>query len=223
MTIIEMASYINGDLYTRECVPPVRCTPEMFAKVVKAAAASDTYERTIELVESYKNFLELQPDIANEFPVSEREEMFYCLKNGGYSPDVPAKCIYVLKHLYAKYGSVSLALKALSNGMFTVFFQKNYLHECTMRDVIKTFIDADYEPFTSARLRVEHETYDEVLITEKDMVALLPKDISAKLTDRDLLDIKVEKNGLSVNGLLIRFMCGHYGAVNSLYDLRRLV
>lgn len=56
MTIIEMAPYINGDLYTRECVPPVRCTPEMFAKVVKAAAASDTYERTIEVIESYKNF-----------------------------------------------------------------------------------------------------------------------------------------------------------------------
>lgn len=36
MIIIEMAPYINGDLYTRECVPPVRCTPEMFAKVVKA-------------------------------------------------------------------------------------------------------------------------------------------------------------------------------------------
>lgn len=223
MTILEMAAYVNSDTFTRECNAPVRCTPEMYAKVVKEAAASKSFATTISKLQSYRDFVELEPDIAYNFPVSEREEMFYCLKNGGYSPDVPAKCLYVLKHLYEKYNSVSIALKALNNSMFTIFFQKNYLNNCTMRDVIKSYVDPDYEPFTASRLRLEHKDYDEVLVVETDMVALIPKDVSKKLTDSDLDNLSMTKNGLAVNGLLLRFMANHYGACNSNYDLRRLV
>lgn len=223
MTITEMAPYVYGDIFTRESPAPARCTPAMYKKVVEAASTSGTYSRTIELIDDYKDFLYLEPDIANIFPASEREEMFYCLKNGGYCNDVPAKCIYVLKTLFAKYGSVSLALKALNVNTFKVFFQKNYLNDCTMRDVIKNFVDPDYEPLTETNMRIRHKDYDEVLVLEQDMVALLPKVISGRLADTDLPKITMEQDGLAVDGLLLRFMGGYYGAVNSKYDYRGLV
>lgn len=223
MTISEMAPYMNGDMYTRECKAPSRCTPQMYEKVVELAASSKSFASMISMIEDYRDFMHLEPDIANLFPISEREEMFFCLKNGGYCTDVPAKCIYTFKKLFDQYGSVSIALKALPVNTFKVFFQKNYLNNCTMRDVIKNFIDPDYEPLSAARLRLSHDTYDEVLVLEKDMIALLPKDIASKLSDKDLAGITLGKDGLEIDGLLLRFMGGHYGAINSNYDLRRLV
>lgn len=223
MTILEMAPYINGDIFTRECKSPIRCTPEMYARVVKEAACNDSFQKVLSIIDDYRDFAELMPDIARVFPVSEREEMFYCLKNGGYSPAVPAKCIYILRTLFAKHGSVSLALKALGKDTITIFFQKNYLDNCTLRDVIKSMVDPDYEPFTPARLRIQHKDYDEVLVQSKDMVALLPKNLSMRLTEKDLEGIELTKDGLAVNGLLLRIMGEYYGACNSIYDLRRLV
>lgn len=223
MTILEMAAYVNGDTFTRECKPPIRCTPEMYARVVQEAAASETYKDVIGVLDTAESFAIMETDVCRSMPKSEREEMFFCLKNGGYSPDVPAKCIYVLKTLFEKYGSVSLALKALPNHLFTIFFQKNYLNGCCMRDVIKSLIDSDYEPFTSANLRIKHKDYDEVYVLEQDMVALFPKDISNKLTDTDVSRISLDKRGLTVDGLVIRIMAGHYGAVNSIYDLRAVI
>lgn len=223
MTILEMAPYINGDVFTRECASPVRCTPEMFNRVVNEARASKTFARTIELLEDYRDFMEVEPDIAYMFPTSEREEMFYCLKNNGYSPNVPAKCIYLLKHLYGINHSASLALKALNKNTLQIFFQKGYLDGVTIRDVIKTFCDPEYEPFTPARLRVAHKDYDEVYIMSEDMVALLPKDVSAKLSDTDLPNIVYTPQGLKVGSLYLRFLANHFGACNSIYDLRELV
>lgn len=223
MTILEMAAYVNGDVFTRECKPPVRCTPEMYARVVREAVSSETFEQVIGVVDTYDGFAMLEVDVAKSMPTSEREEMFYCLKNGGYSQDVPAKCLYVLRTLFNQYGSVSLALKALPANMFKVFFQKNYLNDCSMRDVIKSLIDPDYEPFTTANLRIKHEQYDEIYVIDQDMVALLPKDISSKLTDTDISRVTLTKQGLAVNGLVLRIMAGHYGAVNSTYDLRAVV
>jgi hypothetical protein len=92
-----------------------------------------------------------------------------------------------------------------------------------MRDVFKNFVDPDYEPLTAANLRIKHKNYDEVLVLQQDMVALLPKEVSERLSDRDLSDIVLTKDGLSVQGLLLRFMGGHYGGTNSIYDLRGLV
>ena len=167
--------------------------------------------------------MDFEPDISNMFPKSEREEMFYCLKNNGYSPNVPGKCIYLFKTLTAKYGSASLALKALPNAYLTILFQKNYLEGCTVRDVIKSFADPEYEPFTPAKLRIQHKDYDEIYVASEDMVALVPKDISAKIADSDIPQIELGKKGLEVSGLELRFMANHYGAINSFYDLRELI
>ena len=103
MTLLEMEPYITGRAFTRECQAPARCTPEMFSLVYSEATASDTCAKVLEIVERYQDFMDFEPDISNMFPKSEREEMFYCLKNNGYSPNVPGKCIYLLKTLTAKY------------------------------------------------------------------------------------------------------------------------
>lgn len=223
MIILEFAPYVNGDLYTRECKAPARCTQHLYEKVVAAAAASEECKKIVSLTNSYMDFMYMMPDVANLFPLTEREEMFYCLKNGGFCPDVPAKCICVLKELYAQTGSVSLALKSLPSNMFKVFFQKNYLNNCTMRDVIKSFIDPDYEPFTTSMLRLKHKDYDEVYVLQTDMVAFLPKKLSAVIADTDIHKIVMGENGLEIDGLLLRQLGGYYGACNSNYDLRALV
>lgn len=223
MTIMEMAPYIYGTEFTRECSNPVRCTPYMYDKVIDAASCSDDYEGLMKHIFDYRDFVEMAPDISRLFPVSEREEMFYCLKNGGYCEDVPAKCIYVLKEGYNKYDSATLALKATPAPLLKIFFQKNYFNNCTMRDVIKNFIDPDYEPLTPSNLRIKHEMYHEIYVASQDMVALVPPSISEKLSDRDLADITLGKDGLEIKGLLLRMMGGYYGACNSTYDLRLLV
>lgn len=223
MTLLEMEPYITGRAFTRECQAPARCTPEMFSLVCSEAAASDTCAKVLKIVERYQDFMDFEPDISNMFPKTEREEMFYCLKNNGYSPNVPGKCIYLLKTLTAKYGSASLALKALPNAYLTILFQKNYLEGCTVRDIIKSFADPEYEPFTPAKLRIQHKDYDEIYVASEDMVALVPKDISAKIADSDIPQIELGKKGLEVSGLELRFMANHYGAINSFYDLRELI
>lgn len=223
MTLLDMTPYITGDLFTRECASPVRCTPSMLAKAVAEAEVSETFNVSIKYIESYQDFVMMEPDIGAQFPKSEREEIFYCLKNKGYSPAVPARCIYVMKTLYEKYGSASIALKALNKNLFTIFFQKNYMDGYTMRDVIKTFCDPEYEPFTVSRLRVQHKDYDEVYIASTDMVALLPKPISQRIQDVDIPKIIVTKYGLELDGYVLRQLAGYYGAVNSTYDLRGLI
>lgn len=223
MTIIDTVQYITGDKFTRECPAPYRAQHDTIQRALIEASASGSFPQTIKLFNDAKSFMLTERDISLIIPKREQADVFYALKMGEYSFNVPSYCLYVLRSLYEEFGSVSLAIKALSKGQFKVFFQKNYLTDATMLDVIKSYIDPDYEPFTLSKLRIHHKDYDEIYIADKDMVALLPKDLSEALTDNDLPQIEVTKDGLAIKGLLLRFLGGHYGAINSIYDLRGLI
>lgn len=223
MTILEMYPYIMGEVYTRDRHEPSRFDNKIWAVVRNRVADSETFDYTIKNVQTCSDFMKLQPDIAEAIPRSLQEEMFYSLKLGFYSPEVPAKCIYIMKTLFEKHGSFSLALKALPVSTFNLFFQTRYFSGVTMRDIAKTFCDPDFEPFSPSKLRLKHKDYDEVYVTSEDMVALLPKAISEKLTDTDLPRIVKEKTDLMIDGLKIRQMGQYFGAVNSTYDLRELI
>ena len=223
MTILEMYPYIMGEVYTRDRHEPSRFDNKIWAVVRTRVADSETFDYTIKNVQTCSDFMKLQPDIAEAIPRSLQEEMFYSLKLGFYSPEVPAKCIYIMKTLFEKHGSFSLALKALPVSTFNLFFQTRYFSGVTMRDIAKTFCDPDFEPFSPSKLRLKHKDYDEVYVASEDMVALLPKAISEKLTDTDLPRIVKEKTDLMIDGLKLRQMGQYFGAVNSTYDLRELI
>lgn len=224
MKLIEMEPYVNGIEFTRTCKEPVRCDPEILERALTTLSGIRDSDKIVSVCEIPRDFYYFLPDLEKIVPKSQQEEIYYSIKNHGYSPVVPAKCVYYFSTLYKKYGSLNLALKALRSRDLNVFFQKGYLADgYSMRDVFCTLFDREYECFAPHKRRIKHRTFDEVYVEKTDMVALLPKDISQALSDRDLERLEVGPNGLKIDDFTLRFLAGHYGAINSIYDLRDVI
>lgn len=224
MLLVDMAPYIIGRAFSRDAKPPIRCTSEMFQRALEVAACSDTFAATVQYCETPKDFYRLEPDIEAFIPLSEREEVFYCLKNEMYSPAVPAKCIYYIKKIYNMYNIPSLVWKCLPVATLTIFFQGNYLDQgLTLKDVINSFCDSNYVPLSTQNLSSKIKDGTEIYVPNTDMVAVVPTNIANKLSYDDLHKVQYVTEGVSVGDSPIRFMSGYHGACRSAYDLRTLV
>lgn len=224
MNLNDKYKYVIGESKFSEKKSVSFPTQEEFKSWVDIGNDVERFQDYVDSLQSHLDFYKIFLDLKNVIPPSKKEEFFYEMKNGFRAQGVPARFIWYMKHLYSIYNSANIAVMMLSDKDCEVFFSENYFKDgITARDVIKEFIDKDYEPLHNGNLRVNHGSYYEVYLPKEDMVALLPTKLANSLSDNDLLNIDQGENGLEIEGELLRSRTGYYGAINSVYDLRELI
>lgn len=224
MTIEKLSDYIKGYDYTRKASAPYRAEADLFNKVYNMVEHSSTAKSNLRATRRPSVFYKHEPDIAHYVPKPAQEEMYFALKNGFISREVPAKAIHKILLAYEKYKMPNLIFKCISDAELKVMFQENYLAEgVTYTDVICSFVDEKYTPLSSSTKKVDYEDYSEVYIMCEDMVAAVPRDISDSLSNSDISELKVDNYGIHLNGVYLRGLGGFYGASRSTYDLRHCV
>jgi hypothetical protein len=220
MTILDMEPYILGNKHIEDETSPVRATSDDFQTWVDAVNVREGAKELMSVIETPKQFFELEPDIAHIVKRNYREEMFFSVKNGFFSTCVPAKCIYMINKLYSKYKLCSLIPKMLPRYVFG----KNYIAGgFTLHDTIATLCDKRYYPLAQHRLSLNFGDYREVYIESTDMVAAIPSVIASGFSEDEIRAIEADEYGLKIHDVYIGFMGGYNGACNSIYDLRKLV
>lgn len=222
-TLLELAPLIRGEEFTGEFTGE-RINPDAVRTFMHLLATSMTAQVTLDSCEHYKDFYAIEADFRHYILPKDRENCFYVAKNGSYCLQIPPFCQYMIKKAWEEYKIPNLVPKVIPAPVLSTFFQKNYLSGgVTLRDVICNVACEEYNEFTQTRLRNNFGRYTELYIEDTDMVAVVPKSIGQALDDTTLRKVKPTEYGLSVNGVLVRTMCGYTGAINSIYDLRALI
>lgn len=224
MKITDWADYITGKKFMGEEVKRSFYRKDANIELKTQLAMNDLSKRHFDDCENWKEFYKKEPDISEHIAPEDRMEAFYANKNEGYSRDVPAFCIYMVRKAYAEYKLPNLIMRLLPTNMVKEWFAPGYFENgITLRDVICSETLETYRPLSELDLKCQHSTFTEIYVPETDMVAAVPNDIVRFLDDSSIRSIKVTQSGLSTNGALLRTMGTYYGAVNSIYDLRQLV
>ena len=224
MTLLELEPYIMGNKFTRMVKEPYRGDYELFDKIDDLVKRSSTAPNNLRLFEIPKEFYSVEPDIADFVPRPAREEIFYALKNGFISSEVPAKCIYYIRKAYNLYKIPNLIFKLIPEKEYTIFFQENYFkNNLTVYDVICNFCDERYLPVSAGKLKVPLGGYNAVYIRSKDMIAIMPESIAKILSHEDILHLEVDSDGIKLGSSYLKFLADYNGACESIYDLRTLI
>lgn len=224
MTLLELEPYIMGKKYTRVAKEPYRGDYALFDKIDDLIKRSNTAQSNLKLYEIPKEFYMVEPDIASFVPRQAREEIFYALKNGFITDEVPAKCIYYIRKAYNLYKIPNLIFKLIPEKEYTIFFQSNYMKNgLTIRDIICNFCDERYTPISSGSLKVPLGKFAEIYINSKDMVAVVPSAIAEVLSHEDILSLAVDIDGIKLGDTYLKFLADYNGACESTYDLRTLI
>ncbi|MDR1523269.1 MAG: hypothetical protein LBS29_04895 [Endomicrobium sp.] len=222
--IVDYAIYVIGGKFIQEENHPFRATQEDFNKWVDMINCDEVAKAILYRTEVSKQFFDFNIDFKGLIPRNEREEMFYSLKNGFYSPYVPAKCIFYVKKAYDLYRICNLIVKLIPEDVLLPMFCKGYfVNNFYLIDVIRTFCDENYEPVSKSNLINKYEEYSEVYVWKTDMIACIPTKISKRLNYHNVMDLDVDEQGLKLRNIYLKFMEGYIGVCNSTYDLRRLV
>ncbi len=221
-TIVSKADYINGKRFTGQ-VEHLKVDPEMYQNFVNKLEMYDEARSLFYCLESHSDFFKYASDFAKWFPKPLWKELFYAARNGFYSADVPADCIYLVKKAYAVIDLPNLIFKQIPTAYLNTWFSEGYLSGgYTLRDVVCTYCCSTYKPLDEVSTKIKHKDFTEIYVRSTDMVAAVPSRLGDFLS-ADVIDkLECSPMGLHVNGAYIRTMAGFYGAVNSNYDLRKL-
>lgn len=222
MSIREKAEYICGKKFLGTSTREVT-NEDMYQSFCTMLHKYDDVLYVFNYLESYTEFFKCCTDFAKWFPKKHWKELFYAVKNGFYSTDVPSDSIYLTKKAYTAISIPNLILKQIPVSWQSSWFEEGYFSGgYTLRDVICTFCMPTYRPLDHINNKVTYETFTEIYIKDTDMVAAVPNRIGDLLSAETIDRIKCEPNGLSVDGKFLRTLGGYHGAANSIYDLRQL-
>lgn len=217
--------YITGKQFTPSSKETVRLD-ESVLKLFSEMVEGDPVAKPIfEKCDIANEFYETMVDFKHWIPKEQRAEVFYAYKNGEYNINVPSLCVFTLKRAWEKcYGIPNLITKVLPNQTLTIMCSKGYLGEgVCLRDVICSTCTNEYTPLSNMHPKNKLSKGTEIYILSTDMVAVVPDDVASQLSDEAIRCIEYTPKGLMLGKRLLRTMGGHYGIINSVYDLRELV
>lgn len=223
LSLIELEPYITGKQFTGEVDIP-RCTEEMLKKFLTMLEEDNIAKECFNAYEYAANFYTAMPDFKHFIPKELQQECFYAAKNGVMYKEIPALCVYLLKKAYESCNGIpNLILKAIPSNVLNEWCKKGYFKGITLQDAICNVCNPKYKPFNNAYLKNPMGDFVEVYVPSEDMVAAVPNSIAEYLDENSIRKIELTDNGLAVNGVLIRTLCNYVGAINSYYDLRKLL
>lgn len=223
MRIVDKADYINGKQFVGS-IERTPMKPDMYQDFIDTLSKYESVENIFAVLENYTDFFKAAIDFANWFPKEHWKELFYAAKNGFYSADVPADCIYLICKAYANVDIPNLVFKQIPAHWFSSWIREGYLTGgYTLRDIVCTYCAKSYRPLDAVNIKIRYDNYTEIYIRSTDMVAVVPNKLGDLLSYDVIEQLECTPLGLHVGGKYIRTLGGFYGAVNSNYDLRRLV
>lgn len=224
--LTSLEDYILGKRFTGKAPDKMSRLPQsMFDDFMSMIAADKTAKSWLDVYEVHKDFYTTMYDYSKLFPKQYQEELFYAAKLGHYYRQIPAFCEYIVRKSWDKcYGIPNLLFKVIPTPAMNRFFQEGYLlGGISMRDVICNTVCPDYNPISIYHPFNKVGDFTEVYVPKTDMVAALPNDIAEKLTPDSVTDLHVTPNGLALGDMLLRTSGAYVGAVNSIYDLRKVI
>jgi hypothetical protein len=122
------------------------------------------------------------------------------------------------------YGIPNLLFKVVPTAAIKKFCEEGYfMGGLSLRDVVCNVCTEEYVPLSFYHPKNKLKDFSEIYVQSADMVAAVPHAIAEGLDDASISAINVTPNGMEVNGMLLRTMANHVGAVNSIYDLREVL
>lgn len=225
MKILEAHDYIIGKRFTKKVKEPVRCTQEMIDNFIEACKSSSTAAVNLKILESAKAFYDCEKVVAKLIPVAEREEVFYAMKAEKFSPIIPAKFLFLFNKVKEQLESFNLLTVGLTSGDINTLFAEGTLAEgYSVRDVIKSLYQKEFEPVSESVRGIQIKDYWEVCIEKENVIIFIPDKLRARLSDDDLEEITIGKDALMVYGKPLRFLSSdYYGVVRNLLDMRKMI
>lgn len=224
-TLSELEPYILGKAFLDGELKVVRIDRAIFKKFMEMLNTDPIAKQFFDAYDNYRDFYKTAVDFKNLIPKEVHVECFYAAKLGKYYPGVPSYCAYMVKCAYELcYQIPNLIVKILPLPLLRNCFTPGYFGTgICLRDVICNICCEAYNPVSVTRPKNKVGDYTELYIHTANMVAAVPNKIADALDDASILKIVETSNGLAVNGLLLRSMCNYVGAINSTYDLRKLI
>lgn len=224
-TLSELAPYILGKQFTGEAKTAPRLNKDVFTQFLTMLSENTIAKEFFDVYDNYKDFYTTAVDFKNLIPKEYQMEVFYAAKVGSFYVEVPSFCVYMLKQAWDKAdGMPNMVLKLLPTQLLTECFKNGYfLGGLTLRDVICNVCCQDYNPLSEDRPKNRVGDFTELYIKDTDMVAAVPNKIADAFDDAGVLSIVDTDAGLQANGVMLRTMCNYVGAINSKYDLRKLI
>lgn len=223
LTLSELAPYISGKQFTGEVSIP-RGSEEILKKFLTMLEEDDIAKECFNAYEYAKDFYKSMPDFAHFIPKELHQECFYAAKNGAMYKEIPALCVYMLRKAYeACNGIPNLIPKVIPSNVLNEWCKKGYFAGITLQDAICNVCNAKYKPLSKSYLKNVVDDFVEIYIESEDMVAAVPIKLAEQLDESSIKRIELTENGLAVDGVLLRTLCNYVGAINSYYDLRKLI
>lgn len=217
--------YILGKKFTGVAKNVTRCDADILKKFLTALEEDKIAKEFFNAYDIAGDFYKTMVDFKHIIPKEYREEVFYAAKNGKMYKEVPAFCVYIISKAWESCNGIpNLILKTIPLPALKKFFEEGYFAgSITLRDVICNICCEEYTPLSLYHLKNKMKDFTEIYVQSTDMVAAVPHSIAESLNDESIASIDCTANGLETNGVLLRTMAGHVGAINSVYDLRKVL
>lgn len=229
-SILDWYPMIIGKEFTGEAKNTPRLNPVYYQLFLDMLEEDNIAKEFFNIFEMHDDFFSTAVDFNHFIPSDQRAEVFYAAKLGKGYREIPSFCAYVLDKAWKQCNGIpNLITKVIPISYLKRFCYKNYfVGSVTLHDAICNVCTDQYSPFTRGKLKnlvkdEEGNEFYEIYIRETDMVAAVPTEIGEKLAVTDIENITMTPNGLQTGGKYIRTMASHFGAVNSYYDLRKVI
>ena len=218
--------YILGKSFTGVCKNQTRCDQEVLENFLTLLEEDSVAKGFFEAFDLASDFYKTMIDFKEFIPKEQRDEVFYAAKNGGTMyKQIPSFCVYVLRKAWEQCNGIpNLLFKIVPITAIKKFCEEGYfLGGLSLHDVVCNVCTEEYSPLSLYHPKNKLKDFTEIYVASTDMVAAVPHSIAEHLDDNSISTIKVTPNGLETNGVLLRTMANHVGAINSVYDLRELL
>lgn len=224
LTLNDLEPYINGKKFTGE-VEVARGDEAILKKFLNLLEEDDIAKEFFNTYDVAQNFYTTMPDFKQIIPKELQVECFYAAKNGVMYKEIPAFCVFLLKKAIAECDGIpNLIPKVIPSNVLNEWCKKGYFGGgLSLKDVICNICTPNYKPLCNTYLKNVVGDFTEIYVTSTDMVAAIPNKIAECLDDESIRNIVLTSNGLSTNDVILRTMCNYVGAINSYYDLRKLI
>lgn len=222
MEIVELHAHMEGvEFYKRKKINP-QPTQEEMSEMINNVLTVTGAKENLETCELPKHFFDYIPLLRMFVPSKYEEEVFYALKSGHYSPDMPSKIIYAAQEAL-KTGAVNNFLTLFNTNDYNTIFSEGYLPEgYSMYDAVCSVVGEFnlIKPWTRIVKSNQFEGFHEVFVPTANYVAVVPSDIAEALTEDDVDELNVKKGILQIGEVPLLHLGNYIGVSSGTFDLR---
>ena len=186
---------------------------------------SKTAMKNLEATNSANAFYKAEPDLCFYIEKERRDEYFYIMKSGMYSPVVPAKLLYMLQECFKQHGTYNMLFNFIPKKNIEEITAGNYLadEKLNIQTIIQQGFYKEFCPISEGNLIVPNYENFDVYIKCSDRILIIPPKLRKEFDQINIMDIKMSSQGLVINGMPLSQLGKYLGVYNCEYDYRNLI